>query len=163
MAVRHVLVPRTPEQVWSVLCDGNAYREWVVGTAESEELDDWPAVGSAIRYTVRIGPLRLHNETVVRISEPPRQLQLEARSGPLGSARIAIEVLPWGDDALIILDEHPLSGPGGRLHNVALDAVLQIRHRVMLQRLAKLVQRSTGPGAAHGGEGRAAPADAGPW
>lgn len=162
MAIRHILVQSPPEAVWAVLSDGDKYREWVVGTSDSEELDGWPAVGSAIRYTVRIGPWRLHGDTVVRRCDPPRELQLEARSGPLGSARIAIEVLAWGENALIILDEHPLSGPGGRLHNVALDAVLQVRHRTMLRRLAEVVERSAGSGAERGGPDRAAEADAGP-
>ncbi|MFH8369896.1 SRPBCC family protein [Streptomyces sp. NPDC018031] len=166
MAVRHVLVRRSPEAVWAVLSDGERYAEWVVGTERSHQLDGWPAVGAALRWSVRIGPWRLRGDTVVRRCEPPTELQLEARSGSLGSARIAIEVLPWGEDALLIVDEHPLSGPGSRWHNGVVDALLQLRHRAMLRRLAGLIERSAPPGAratSGGGPGRVAEGDTGPW
>ncbi|MGW0565286.1 SRPBCC family protein [Streptomyces sp. NPDC003016] len=141
MAVRHHLIRRPPEVVWEVLADGSRYGDWVVGTSQSRpEKGDWPQVGATIEYTVRLGPWAATGQTVVRRSEPPYELELEADSGPLGTARIAIEVRPWGDDALIILDEHPLRGVGGMLHNTALDALLQLRHRSMLGRLAKVVE-----------------------
>jgi hypothetical protein len=142
MAVRHRLVGGTPEEVWAVLADGSRYGEWVVGPSTSRHGDgDWPQVGSSIEYTVSVGPMNLTGETVVRICRPPRQLELEALSGWLGSARIAIELRPWGEDTLVIVDEHPLRGPGGSLHNAALDALLQLRHRSMLGRLARTVEQ----------------------
>ncbi|GAA4967940.1 hypothetical protein GCM10023238_39840 [Streptomyces heliomycini] len=67
-------------------------------------------------------------------------LELEAKAGPLGTARIAIEVRPWGDHCLVIVDEHPLKGAGGAVHNVAVEALIQIRHRTMLARLAKICE-----------------------
>ncbi|MEU6347449.1 SRPBCC family protein [Streptomyces sp. NPDC046977] len=145
MAVRHRLVTGAPEKVWAVLADVDRYGEWVVGPSGSEQGDgDWPQIGSSIRYTVELGPLRLKGTTVVRICRPGRQLELEAMSGWLGSARIAIELRPWAADTLVIVDEHPLRGPGGMLHNSLLDAFLQLRHRSMLSRLASLVEE--GPG-----------------
>ena len=82
----------------------------------SRPLDDrWPAEGSAIRYTAGAGPLRFSGRTVVRRCEPGKLLELEAQSRPLGSARIAIDVRPWGENTLVIIDEHPLTGPGGRI------------------------------------------------
>ncbi|MFD0427969.1 hypothetical protein ACFQ60_06565 [Streptomyces zhihengii] len=82
---------------------------------------------------------------MVRVSEPPRRLELEAYSGPLGTARIAFELRPWGDDTLVIFDEHPLRGMGGAVHNAALDAVQQLRHRVLLRRFARTVEDATAP------------------
>ncbi|MBT2401796.1 SRPBCC family protein [Streptomyces sp. ISL-100] len=144
MAVRHQLIRSAPEAVWEVLAEGSRYSDWVVGTSDSQPgKGHWPEVGATIDYTVRLGPRTLTGETIVRRSEPPRELELEVDSGPLGTARIAIEVRPWGDHALVILDEHPLRGVGGALHNVALDAVLQLRHRTMLGRLAKVVERGS--------------------
>ncbi len=141
MAVRPILIRRPPEAVWAVLGNGHRYAEWVVGTHDSRPLDgDWPAVGSALRYVVRVGPWRLSGQTVVRVNEPGRRLELEAHSGRLGTARIAIEIRPWGDDTLVIVDEHPLAGPGGRLHNRGSEALLQLRHRRMLRQLARVVE-----------------------
>ncbi|MFF9869556.1 SRPBCC family protein [Streptomyces sp. NPDC013953] len=165
MAVRHQLIRRPPEAVWAVLADGSRYADWVVGTDSSRPKDDgWPDVGSTIAYTVRVGPYTAEGDTVVRLCEPLRRLELEARSGALGTARIAIELRPWGDETLLIVDEHPLRGPGGLLHNALLDALLQLRHRAMLGRLADLVENGTGPTGEHsgrpatGGQGTATPA-----
>jgi uncharacterized protein YndB with AHSA1/START domain len=142
MAVRPVLIRRAPEAVWSVLADGRSYADWVVGTHASEPLDgDWPAVGSAIRYTVKFGRYRAHGRTVVREAEPARRLELEAQSRVIGTARIGIALRPWGEEhTLVTVDEHPLTGPGGRLHNLASEALLQIRHRLMLRRFARVVE-----------------------
>lgn len=141
MAVRHRLVGAAPENVWAVLADGERYGDWVVGPSSSRHGEgDWPTVGSRIEYTVPLGPVKLTGETIVRICRPPLQLELEAFSGWLGSARIAIELRPWGEGTLVIVDEHPLRGPGGLFHNAAFDALLQVRHRSMLSRLADAVE-----------------------
>ncbi|WP_330172390.1 SRPBCC family protein [Streptomyces sp. NBC_01498] len=141
MAVRHRLIEAPVEDVWAVLADGTRYAEWVVGTADSYPREgQWPEIGARITYTVRLGRWSASGTTVVRRSEPPRVLELEADSGPLGTARIAVEVRPWGEHALVVIDEHPLRGPGGTLHNTAVDAVIQLRHRTMLARLADVVE-----------------------
>ncbi|WP_030866634.1 SRPBCC family protein [Streptomyces sp. NRRL S-37] len=141
MAVRHHLIRTSPQSVWSVLEDGTRYADWVVGTSSSKPVrGQWPRLGSAIGYEVRLGPLHLTNETVVRRCAPGEVLELEAKAGPLGTARIAIELRPWGDHCLVIVDEHPLRGAGGTVHNVAVEALIQIRHRAMLARLAKICE-----------------------
>ncbi|AOT62375.1 MULTISPECIES: SRPBCC family protein [Streptomyces] len=141
MAVRQHLVQSPPSAVWEVLSDPDRYAEWVVGTEETTPLfGTWPEVGAALRYTVALGPYRFEGSTVVRRLEPPHRLELEARSGPAGTARIAIEIVPWGEDTLVIVDEHPLRGPGARLHNAVVEAALQLRHRRMLRRLAEVVE-----------------------
>ncbi|MZE81549.1 SRPBCC family protein [Streptomyces xinghaiensis] len=147
MAVRYALIRRPPEAVWAVLCDGAKYEDWVIGTDETEEVDArWPAPGSEIRYTVRLGRLTLGGRTIVRVSERNERLELEAKAGPLGSARIAIELRPWGEDCLVIVDEHPLTGPGARLHGFATEAFLKLRHRQMLHRLAGVVEAGESAG-----------------
>src|SRR3954464_4954942 len=145
MAVVNVLIKRPPEQVWEVLSDGYAYSQWVVGTREIRASDEnWPEVGSAIHYTVGFGPLNFRGTTVVRHAEPGRQLGLEADGGPLGTARIVIDLFDWGADTVVVLDEHPLRGAAYRLHNTLSDAVLLLRGRPMVQNLARLVE-SRGP------------------
>lgn len=143
MAVRHRLIRVSPSAVWAVLADGHRYAEWVVGTARSEPVrGQWPRTDAAIRFEVRLGPVRLDNETVVRRCEEGSALELEAHAGVLGTARIAIELRPWGEHSLVILDEHPLRGAGGRLHNIGFDALIQVRHRTMLARLARLCEEA---------------------
>ncbi|MER7722083.1 SRPBCC family protein [Streptomyces flaveolus] len=145
MAVRHRLIKTTPQAVWEVLADGTRYADWVVGTSSSSpKRGQWPQVGAAIGYEVCIGPLRLHNETVVRRCEEGTALELEAIAGPLGTARIAIELRPWGEQCLVIVDEHPLRGAGGLLHNMGVEAMIQLRHRAMLARLARLCEDRAG-------------------
>ncbi|MFF8103197.1 SRPBCC family protein [Streptomyces sp. NPDC014986] len=141
MAVRHRLIRTSPHTVWAVLADGTRYAEWVVGTSSSEPVSGhWPQLGAALRYEVRFGPLRLSNNTVVRRCVPDQILELEAEAGPIGTARVAIETRPWGDHCLVIVDEHPLRGAGGLVHNVAVEALIQIRHRAMLARLARICE-----------------------
>jgi hypothetical protein len=115
----------------------------VVGTSQSEPVrGQWPHKDAAIRFQVPLGPgpLKLVNETVVRPCEEGGDLELEVHAGPLGTARIAIELRPWGEHCLVIVDEHPLQGAGGRLHNIGFDALIQLRHRTMLGRLARLCE-----------------------
>ncbi|MFM9552410.1 SRPBCC family protein [Streptomyces caniscabiei] len=146
MAVRHRLIKVSPRTVWDVLADGSRYAEWVVGTSASEPVrGQWPQVGSAIAYEIRVGPVRLGNETVVRYCEEGVELGLEARAGVLGTARISVQLRPWGPYCLVIADEHPLQGVGGKLHNVGVEAVIQLRHRTMLARLARLCEAEGTP------------------
>jgi uncharacterized protein YndB with AHSA1/START domain len=141
VAVRHRLIKVSPSAVWAVLADGHRYAEWVVGTSHSEPVrGQWPHKDAAIRFQVPLGPFELVNETVVRRCEEGMGLELEAHAGPLGTARIAVELRPWGEHCLAIVDEHPLQGAGGRLHNVGFEALIQMRHRTMLARLARLCE-----------------------
>ncbi|MGW0841754.1 SRPBCC family protein [Streptomyces sp. NPDC002787] len=154
MAIRHRLIKASPQAVWAVLADGNRYAEWVVGTSDSEPVrGQWPQVDSAIGYEVRVGPVRLSNETVVRHCEEGSVLELEARAGALGTARISLELRPWGRHCLVIADEHPLQGVGGTLHNVGVEALIQLRHRAMLARLARVCEEQVGAGQPEGAEG----------
>jgi hypothetical protein len=142
VAVLNALIERSPEDVWAVLEDGHSYADWVVGTRKIHEVDEhWPAVGSMIHYSVGIGPITLDDKTTVRRVEPKRELELEAKAGWLGSARIAFELRPWGDNTLLIIDEHPLSGLGARWHNALVEVLLRARNRHMLRRLTDAVKQ----------------------
>lgn len=143
MAVRHRLIERPVEDVWAVLADPTRYGDWVVGTSDSAPDEGmWPEVGADITYTVRLGWWSAQGRTVVRRSEAPHVLELEAESGWLGTARIALKVRRWGRNTLVIIDEHPLRGPAAKLHNTAVDAFVQVRHRSMLARLAEVVEKT---------------------
>jgi uncharacterized protein YndB with AHSA1/START domain len=138
----NVLVERPREQVWDVLADGYAYKDWVIGTREIRAVDDgWPAVGTSLHYTVGWGPLALRGRTTVRQVEKGRRLGLEADAGPLGSARIVIDLDEWGGGTVVVLDEHPLRGPAYWLHSAVSETVLLVRGRPMVNQLARLVER----------------------
>ncbi|MCI3927820.1 SRPBCC family protein [Streptomyces sp. AN091965] len=157
MAVRHRLIRKPPTEVWAVLADGNQYAEWVVGTAESRPVRGrWPREDAAIAYEIRLGPLRLANETVVRRCREGSTLELEAHAGPLGTARIAVDLRAWGEHCLVSLDEHPLRGAGGWLHNAGFEALIQLRHRAMLGRLARLCEDGGRSARVDGGSPQAA-------
>ncbi|MFC4031349.1 SRPBCC family protein [Streptomyces polygonati] len=144
MAVRHQVIERSPLRVWDVLADPSLFSRWVVGVSDSGPGEGtWPELDSKLVYKISLGPWTGTGRTVVRRVEPPYILELEADSGPLGTARIAIEVRPWGRaESIVVIDEHPLRGSAGTLHNVAVDGFLQVRHRSMLNRLAEVVEES---------------------
>jgi len=145
MAVLNVLIEHSPEQVWQVLSDGWAYAEWVAGTRNIRDVDEgWPEPGTRIHYTFGVGRWTLDDVTTVRVMEPGRRLELEAHARRLGSARVSIELLDWGRDrTVVIIDEHPLTGPGARWHSVPLDAALRLRNRRMMRSLARVVDERT--------------------
>jgi hypothetical protein len=142
MAVLNVLVDRDPKQVWSVLSDGWAYSDWVVGTQHIRDVDpDWPAQGSQIRYVVGVGRWTVEDVTTVRLVDPERRLELEVNAGRLGSARVSIALLPWGEECtVVIIDEHPLTGPGARWHSLVVELLLGFRNRRMVRSLARVVR-----------------------
>ncbi|WP_183066171.1 SRPBCC family protein [Streptomyces sp. gCLA4] len=142
MAVRHQLIHCPPRRVWAVLADPNLYGEWVVGPSDSTPLDgSWPRTGARLRYTLRLGPWSAEGTTTVRHQEAGKELELEASFKSLGTARIFLQLRPWGEETLVVCDEHPLRGLGGTLHNPVSEAALQLRHRGMLARLAKIAER----------------------
>jgi uncharacterized protein YndB with AHSA1/START domain len=147
MAIFHVLIDRPPSAVWEVLSDGRAYAEWVAGTSEIREVDEkWPQVGSRIGFVVGVGALTMEDQTIVRMVVPEHRLELEAHAGRLGTARISITILPWGDtQSVVVVDEHPLSGLGERFYNVALDVALRFRNRRMVRTLGKVVENRHSP------------------
>jgi hypothetical protein len=141
VAMLNVLVKRSPEQVWDFLCKGDRYADWVVGTQRIRGVDaDWPAIGSDLHFTFGIGPLTIDDRTTVRNADPPNMLELEIHAGRIGTARLLFEIRPWGGHTVVVLDEHPLSGPGAHFHNMLIDVGLRFRNRRMLDQLAKLIE-----------------------
>lgn len=141
MAVRNALVRADPSAVWAVLADGRSYDQWVVGTQTVRSVDPgWPQEGTSLHYTVGLGRLRLNDRTTVRLVEPGKSLELEALARPVGSVRISIQILPWGEDSVVVLDEHPLRGPSWALENPIAELAMTLRNRAMLHRLTRVVE-----------------------
>lgn len=139
MARNRRLILTSPSEVWSLLSDGRRYGEWVTGTQRILAADaHWPEVGACLKVRVGVGALTLDDTCVVRICEPERRLELEARADPFGAARIAMTLLPWGDATLFTIDWHPLRGPGIRMHGLPVDYVVKVRNGMMLTKLARV-------------------------
>ncbi|MEV5612704.1 SRPBCC family protein [Streptomyces sp. NPDC052225] len=139
MARNRRLILSPPSAVWRLLSDGHRYGEWVTGNqAVLAEDPHWPAVGSTITFRVGLGPLTLDDKSVVRICEPERRLELEAKAEPFGAARVAMNLVPWGEHTLFVLDWHPLRGPGTRMHGLPVDYLVKVRNGMMLTKLARI-------------------------
>ncbi|MFJ7178658.1 SRPBCC family protein [Streptomyces massasporeus] len=136
------LILSSPSEVWDLLSDGSRYGEWVSGTQQVTATDPhWPEVGARLQVRVGLGPLALDDVCVVRICEPRSRLELEAKADPFGAARIAMNLIPWGEHTLFVLDWHPLRGPGIRMHGLPVDYVVSIRNGMMLTKLARIAVR----------------------
>ncbi|BFO18038.1 hypothetical protein SHKM778_44260 [Streptomyces sp. KM77-8] len=145
MARSRRLILSSPSGVWNLLSDGRRYGEWVSGTQRVTAADPhWPDVGARLQVRVGVGPLALEDICVVRICEPRRRLELEARAEPFGAARIAMNLIPWGEHTLFLLDWHPLRGPGIRMHGLPVDYLVSIRNGMMLTKLARIAVRERG-------------------
>jgi uncharacterized protein YndB with AHSA1/START domain len=133
------LILSSPSKVWDLLSDGHRYREWVSGTQQVLAVDpQWPDVGARLRVRVGVGPLVLDDTCVVRICEPRRRLELEAKAAPFGAARIAMNLVPWAENTLFLLEWHPLRGPGTRMHGLPVDYLVSVRNGMMLTKLARI-------------------------
>lgn len=131
-----------PADVFDVLRDGGTYAHWVVGTRLIRTVEPgWPAVGTALHYTIGYGPLRKDDETRSRAYEPDRLLVLEARAWPAGTARIALRAEPVEDGTLVTIDEHPERGPAKLLHNPVADLLIRTRNVETLRRLEAQARR----------------------
>jgi hypothetical protein len=140
------LILSSPSEVWDLLSDGYRYGEWVTGTQQVLAADPhWPAPGARLRVRVGVGALTLDDICVVRVCEPRRRLELEAKAEPFGAARIAMNLIPWGEDTLFVLDWHPLRGPGTRMHGLPVNYLVAVRNGMMLTKLARIAVREHGP------------------
>jgi uncharacterized protein YndB with AHSA1/START domain len=154
MATTERIMDATPEEVFAVLSDPQAYSHWVVGSASVRGADeDFPAVGSRFHHTVGIGPLQLPDHTEVLESHPPRRLVLRARARPLGTARVAIDLHEHRRGTRVVLDEHG-ADPITRLVllNPLAGLLVDQRNRISLRRLEELVVRRRDHGPAAGRE-----------
>ncbi|MEU2082381.1 SRPBCC family protein [Streptomyces albus] len=142
MARNRRLILSSPSEVWNLLSDGHRYGEWVTGTQRILAADaHWPEVGARLEVRLGTGPLTIDDTCVVRICEPRRRLELEAKADPFGAARIAMNLIPWGENTLFVLDWHPLLGPGTRMHGFPVDYFVKLRNGMMLTKLARIAVR----------------------
>jgi NAD(P)-dependent dehydrogenase (short-subunit alcohol dehydrogenase family)/uncharacterized protein YndB with AHSA1/START domain len=142
MARNRVHIVASPERVFEVLSDAECYPEWVVGAAGTLRADEeFPAVGSAFRHRVGVGPLTLSDVTEVLELEPPHRIVLKAKARPLGTARVTIELTAKAGGTDLLMEEVG----GDKLSALAADnpigeAALRVRNAVALSRLKRIVE-----------------------
>jgi hypothetical protein len=151
MAVNERRMTVHRDDVWAVLEDGRTYSYWVVGTSAIRDVDTrFPAVGTSLHYRVGWGPVRHDGNTEVLEVDTGRRLVLEAHAWPAGSARIAISLTEGDGGCVVQIDERPIRGVAGLLHNPGWDAFIKLRNVESLRRLERLAARRAGRGGAGG-------------
>ena len=146
MATVSAHIALEPQSVFDVLSDGWRYTNWVVGTSHMRAVEaDWPAAGSRLFHCSGPWPIATRDETIVEEVEPGKRLQLLAKGGPFGSARIEIELEAHEGGTKITLTETPVAGVAKLLRNPINDAVLGRRNVESLARLAAIAEQRTEP------------------
>ncbi|MEX8057716.1 SRPBCC family protein [Microbacterium sp. 16-032] len=131
----------TPDDVFRVLANGWLYPLWVVGTSRMRDVaDSWPAEGSTLHHSFGPWPLVVDDTTVMREWDPPRRAVLEPHGGPIGVARVAIDVKARGDRCVVRIQEEPVTGPTTLLPDTVFDAITRYRNAETLHRLAYLAE-----------------------
>ena len=142
MAENHVYVDAPPDAVFDVLSDAETYAHWVVGASQIRGVEgDWPEPGSKFHHTQGWFGIGLKDSTSAVAANRPRQLVLEARFRPLMVAKVELRLRPRGRGTRVTMIEYPVSGPGARLNNPALDRVIWLRNFESLRRLRKLAEQ----------------------
>lgn len=146
MAVNSVHINATPSEVFSVLANGWAYSNWVVGTSHMRAVEsEWPAPGSRLFHAAGVWPAVARDETKVEECEPDVRLVLTARGRPFGEAKIVIELAAADGGCDLTMTETPSAGPGSWLHNPLSEALLVRRNTEALARLSSIAERRTSP------------------
>jgi hypothetical protein len=126
-----------------VLADPHAYPRWVVGADTTRGVEgNWPEPGSKIHHRVGWGPFKLNDNTEVIESAPPNRLVLQARTRPLGTARVTMELVPLNGGTRITMIEDPGDAYTRLLFNVVLDRLLAKRNVEALRRFVSLASGS---------------------
>ena len=143
----------SPEDVFRVLANGWLYPLWVVGASRIRDVSDtWPHEGAELHHSFGPWPAVIDDTTVMRVWDPPYHAVLEAHGGPIGIARVTLDVKPRGDACVVRLQEEPVTGPTKILPDVVFDAITRWRNAETLHRLAYLAEGGA-PGAAGGAAG----------
>jgi uncharacterized protein YndB with AHSA1/START domain len=142
MSRNAISIPASPDQVFAVLDDAEAYPRWVVGARRIRHVDrDWPAPGSEFDHEVGTSAAALQDDSQVVDRDWPRRLELEVRFRPIGVARVTLSVSPEGDGSAVVMEEATQRGPVDWLPGKVVDPLLHARNAWSLRRLRDEVER----------------------
>lgn len=135
-------IDASPECVFEVLLDVYTYPDWLVGCKEIRACDSsWPSPGARFHHRVGVGPLSVDDSTSLVALEPPRRLVLEARAGPVGTAKVVFEVTPEGEGSRVAIIEEAVDGPAAALESDVQENLLEFRNDESLRRLGECVEQ----------------------
>ena len=141
MATNETTIAATPEQVFDVLMDANAYPDWVVGAKEVLSVDpSWPDPGSEFHHTVGLGPLEIKDSTTMVSHERPTFVKLEVHAGPVGSGIVEMRMKDGEDGTVVEMVEYPIDGPAETLDGPVEDTAIKARNVEALRRFKNLVE-----------------------
>lgn len=142
MATNETTIDTPPERVFDVLREPRHYADWVVGAKKIRGSDPgWPAQGTKFHHTVGFGPLTLSDETEVLEVEPDRRLVLKAKTRPLGTARVELELLDAGQGRTrVVMTEGPGDPLSRIVFNPLADLALKGRNVEALRRLKEIAE-----------------------
>ena len=142
MAVIETYIDAPPEKVFAVLSDPDSYGYWVVGSERIRGADpDWPAPGTRFHHSVGFGPFTIDDHTECRDVEEPRMIELRAKSRPLGTASIRMELEPEAGGTRVRMREDPGDLVTAFVFNPLTHLLVRGRNEKSLQRLAELAER----------------------
>jgi hypothetical protein len=145
----------TPEEVFAALADPWVFPTWVVGASRLRAADGhFPEPGSRLHHSIGIWPLVLNDETTIEVWDPPRRFQLEAKTRPVGTQRVVIDVQPRGSGCVVRMEEEAITGVATRIPKPIADPILWVRNREALRRLewvARGISRQKSRGSERGG------------
>lgn len=131
----------SPEAVFAVLADAWVFPTWVVGASRMRGVDGaWPEVGSKLHHSFGLWPLVIDDRTEMIEWDPPRRAVMQPAGWPLGEARVEIDVKPRGSGCVVRLVEFAVRGPGRLVPTPVADALLTVRNRETLTRLAHIAE-----------------------
>jgi uncharacterized protein YndB with AHSA1/START domain len=140
MARNERLIPASPERVFAVLSDPEAYAYWVVGSDTIRDADPtWPQVGSRFYHRVGIGPIKVRDYTEVIAMEPGRRLELHAKARPLCTARVELDLERRGGGTLVTMIEEAGDTLSHLVLNPLADVLIRRRNDESLRRLERMV------------------------
>lgn len=126
----------SPEDVFTALADPWVFPTWVVGASRMRGADGhFPDPGSRLHHSIGIWPLVLNDETSVEVWDPPHRFQIEAKTRPVGTERVVIEVQPRGSGCVVRMEEEAITGIAARIPKAIADPILWVRNREALRRL----------------------------
>src|SRR4051794_2670488 len=143
MARTTAVLKASPEAVWSVLSNPQAYGEWVVGSREIVRWDPhWPQRGARLQHRTGLPGLTLSDQTEVLDSEPGRRLLLRAKARPVGAANIELVVAEHPAGTEVTMIEDPAIPFPRLLFPAPLHLLVRLRNREALRRLGALAERA---------------------
>jgi uncharacterized protein YndB with AHSA1/START domain len=141
MAINHIQIAVSPDEVFAALANAANYGDWVVGSDTVRDADpEWPKVGSRFHHRVGVGPLKINDHTEVLEVDPPHQLTMHARARPLGTAEVSMRLTERDGGTFVTMTETA----GDRLSRLMLnrltDPLIRLRNAESLRRLKRIAE-----------------------